>query len=90
MKAYRDLFGKKISKQDVVQAVIHTVRSKNPYPANLSRQMNVGYFKATRLAKILADAGVASPTDQPKRVVLLKEDAAVNAALRQLKKGSQS
>lgn len=89
MKVYRDLFGKKIGKQDVVQAVIHTVRSGNPYPANLSRQMGVGFFKASRLAKILADAGVASPLDQQKRRVLLKEDAAVNAALRQLKKGSK-
>lgn len=89
MKAYRDLFGKKLSKQDVVQAVIHTVRSGNPYPANLSRQMRVGFFKASRLAKVLADAGVASPLDHQKRRVLLKEDAAVNAALRQLKKGSK-
>lgn len=89
MKAYRDLFGKKLSKQDVVQAVIHTVRSKNPYPANLSRSMGIGFFKANRLAKVLADAGVASPIDQKQRRVLLSEDAAVNAALRQLKKGSK-
>lgn len=89
MKAYRDLFGKKLGKQDVVQAVIHTVRSGNPYPAYISRAMGIGYFKATRLARVLADAGVASPMDAEKRRVLLKEDAAVNAALRQLKKGSK-
>ena len=89
MKHYRDLFGKKIGKQDVVQAVIHTVRSGNPYPAYLNRAMGIGFFKATRLAKILADAGVTTPVGKDNRRVLLKEDAAVNAALRQLKKGSK-
>ena len=89
MKAYRDLFGKKLSKFDVTQAVIHTVRSGNPYPAHLSRHMGIGYFKAKRLASLLADAHVASPMDTQNRRVLLKEDAALNAAFRQLKKGSK-
>lgn len=89
MKTYRDMFGRKLGKQDVVQAVIHTVRSKNPYPANLARRMGVGFFKAKRLAQLLADANVATPMDAPNRKVLLNEDAAVNAALRQLKKGSK-
>jgi len=89
MKAYRDMFGRKLTKQDVVQAVIHTVRGKNPYPAFISRRMGIGYFKAQRLARVLADAGVATPMDAPHRRVLLAEDAAVNAALRQLKKGNK-
>jgi hypothetical protein len=89
MKAYRDMFGRKLSKQDVVQAVIHTVRGKNPYPAFISRSMGIGYFKATRLAKVLADAGVTTSMDAANRRVLLGEDAAVNAALRQLKKGNK-
>ena len=83
------MFGRKLTKQDVVQAVIHTVRSKNPYPANIARRMGIGYFKATRLARVLADAGVASPMDAKNRTVYLTEDAAVNAALRQLKKGNK-
>ena len=83
MAHYRDLFGKKISKQDTVQAVIHTVRSGNPGAMNLSRRMGIGLFKATRLVLVLQDAGVTSPAGR----ILLKEDAAVNAALRQLKKG---
>lgn len=87
MKQYRDLFGKRISKQDVVQAVIHTVRGRNPYPQALSRAMGIGFFKAKRLAQILADAKVTSPMDSQNRKVLFNEDAAVNAALRQLKKG---
>lgn len=89
MKQYRDLFGKKISKQDTVQAVIHTVRGRNPYPQALSRAMGIGFFKARRLAQILADAHVTTSMDQPNRRVLLNEDAAVNAALRQLKKGKK-
>ncbi len=89
MKAYRDLFGRKLNKADVTQAVIHTVRGKNPYPAYLSRAMGVGYFKATRLAKLLADAKVTTPMDSQNRRVLLNEDAALNAAFRQLKKGKR-
>jgi hypothetical protein len=87
--AYRDLFGRKLSKFDVTQAVIHTVRGNNPYPAYVARSMGIGYFKANRLAKLLADAKVTNPMDSQNRKVLLKEDAAVNAALRQLKKGNK-
>ena len=83
MAQYRDLFGKKISKQDTVQAVIHTVRTGKPGAMSLSRRMGIGLFKATRLVRVLQDAGVTTPTGR----ILLKEDAAVNAALRQLKKG---
>lgn len=89
MKAYRDMFGRKLNKQDVTQAVIHTVRGKNPYPAKLSRAMGIGFFKAKRLAQLLADANVTSPMDAPNRKVYLNEDAALNAAFRQLKKGSK-
>lgn len=83
MKQYRDLFGKKLGKQDVVQAVIHTVRSGNPAAMNIARRMGIGYFKASRLTRVLIDAGVTTENG----AVILKEDAAVNAALRQLKKG---
>lgn len=89
MKQYKDFFGNKLTKDEVVQAVIKTVRTNNPYPAHLSRQMGIGYFKATRLARVLADAKVASPMDAKSRRVYLKEDEAVNAALRQLKKGQK-
>lgn len=87
MKAYRDLFGKKINKADVMQAAIITVRTRNPYPQALARGMGIGFFKARRLAQLLADANVTTPTGYPGRIVLLKEEAAINAALRQLKKG---
>lgn len=83
MSAYRDIFGKKLKKQDVVQAVIHTVRTRSTSSYNLARGMGVGFFKASRLTRLLVDAGVTTATGY----ILLKEDAAVNAALRQLKKG---
>lgn len=89
MKAYKDFFGKKLNKADVTQAVIHTVRGNNPSALHLCRQMGIGFFKATRLVKLLADATVTSPTDNKDRRVLLREDAALNAAFRQLKKGSK-
>lgn len=87
--AYRDFFGRKLHKRDVTQAVIHTVRSGNPYPARLARNMGIGYFKAVRLARLLADAKVTSPMDAPNRRVFLNEDQALNAAFRQLKKGNK-
>jgi hypothetical protein len=89
VKQYKDFFGKKLTKDEVVQATRHTVRTGNPYPAHLSRQMGIGYFKATRLARVLADANITSPMDAKDRHVYLKGDEAVNAALRQLKKGSK-
>lgn len=88
MKAYKDLFGKKLHKADVTQAVIHTVRSGKVSSMHLTRSMGIGFFKASRLIKLLADANVVT-ADQDNRRVLLKEDAALNAAFRQLKKGSK-
>lgn len=84
MKAYRDLFGKKLHKSDVTQAVIHTVRTGKVSSFHLTRSMGIGFFKASRLIKLLEDAHVVT-ADR----VLLKEDAALNAAFRQLKKGSK-
>lgn len=84
MKAYKDLFGKKLNKQDVTQAVIHTVRSGKVSSIHLTRSLGIGFFKASRLIKLLEDAKVVN-ADR----VLLKEDAALNAAFRQLKKGQK-
>lgn len=88
MKAYKDLFGKKLNKQDVTQAVIHTVRTGKVSSFHLTRSMGIGFFKASRLIKLLADANVVT-AEQDNRRVLLNEDAALNAAFRQLKKGNR-
>ena len=89
MKQYRDLFGKKLHKKDVTQAVIYTVRGRNPGVFYLSRSLGIGLFKARSLVQLLADAGVTSPMTAEHRFVILKEDAALNAAFRQLKKGKK-
>ena len=88
MKAYTDIFNQPISKDDVRMAVAVTVRTGNPYPSNLQRRMKIGYGKAARLVKVLADAGVTSDRNKSPRYVILKDEVqATNAALRQLKKG---
>lgn len=88
MKPYRDVFGNLLTKQDVMTAVAVTVRTGNPYPSNLQRQMKIGFAKAARLVKVLSDAGVTSGASVSPRLVILKDEAqATNAALRQLKKG---
>lgn len=89
MRQYRDLFGKKLHKKDVTQAVIYTVRGRNAGVFYLSRSLHIGLFKARSLVQLLADAGVTSPMNHENRRVLLKEDAALNAAFRQLKKGNK-
>lgn len=87
MKAYTDVFGKPLTKDDVRLAAIVTVRTGNPYPSNLQRNMKIGYGKAARLVKLLRDAGVTTDLSKTPRTVILKnEEQAVNAALRQLKK----
>lgn len=73
-----------------MHAVLVAVRSGNPYPSHLQRQLKMGYAKAARLVKVLSDAGVTSSAKASPRVVILKDEAqATNAALRQLKKGKK-
>lgn len=90
IKRYRDIFGTPLTKQDATQAVIVAVRTNNPYPANLQRQMRIGYGKALRLTKLLSDANVITPADStPRQLILKNEEQAINATLRQLKKGKK-
>lgn len=91
MKAYTDVFGKPLTKDDVMRAVAVTVRTGNPYPSNLQRQMKIGYGKAARLVSLLRDAGITSDLNTTPRTVILKDEVqATNAALRQLKKGRKA
>lgn len=82
-KPYTDLLGRKLEKGEVVLATTIIVATDNPYAFNLRRHMNIGFGKTSRIVRLLRDAGVVSMT----RVILRNEDAAINAALRQLKKG---
>lgn len=89
MKAYTDLFKKPLTKNEVRTAVNITVRTGYADAIVISRQMQVGYTKATKLAQLMYDAGViVDSTMRGTTVVLKNEDTAVNAALRQLRKGN--
>lgn len=91
MRAYTDIFKQPIGKDEVRLAVAVVVRSGQASPSLLQRQMKVGYGKAATLLKLLGDAGiVTSPTGKPRVVVLRNEAQALNAALRQLKKGRKA
>lgn len=90
MKAYTDVFGNPITKDEVHIAAAYVIAVKNPSALVLTRRMGMGYGKALRIMELLEDAGVISPLFGLKRTVLLKtQDQAVNAALRQFKKGKR-
>lgn len=88
MKPYRDIFGNKLTKQDVEAATRVMVRNGKASPSLLQRNFRWGYGKAARILQVLETAKVVGPvTDKPRVIVFKNEDQAVNAALRQLKKG---
>lgn len=90
MKPYRDVFGNKLTQRDVAGAVRVTVQHGKASPSLLQRTFKWGYGKAARITALLEDAGVVGPlTDKPRPVILKNEDAAINAALRQLRKGKR-
>lgn len=91
MKPYRDVFGNPLTKKDVTAAVAVMVQTGNPNPSNLQRHLKFGYGKAARISGLLCDAGVTTSTSKkPRTVILRNESQAINAALRQLKKGKRS
>lgn len=91
MKLYRDVFGNLLSKQDVTAATRLIVQTGKVSPSMLQRSFKWGYGKAARIVALLGDANVVSPaSSKPRSVILNNEDMAVNAALRQLKKGKKS
>lgn len=91
MKPYTDVFGKALDKGELETATRQLVLYKKSLNATfLMRRMKMGYGKAARIIELLEDAGVLGPLMSGRRSLLLKnEAAAVNAALRQLKKGKK-
>lgn len=88
MKAYRDIFGNPLPKRDVAASARLIVQMKRATTSLLTRRLGFGYGKASRIMELLEDAGVVSLMYDSRRAILLRnEEAAVNAALRQLKKG---
>jgi len=88
MKRYTDVMGKPLTKEDVTHAVALIIRSGEPQPFTLVRGMKIGFGKAVRILSVLHQGNVISGPETKPRALILKDEAqAVNAALRQLKKG---
>lgn len=88
MKPYRDVFGNPLKKDDIRFAVQAMSNNKNTSPVMLNRLTRLGIGKANKILMLFQDAKVVTaPAADGKRVVLLKGDPAINAALRQLRKG---
>ena len=91
MKPYRDVFGNPLPKRDVVAATRLIVQMNKATTSLLTRRLAWGYGKALETLLLLEDAGVVSLLNgsQGRSVILRNEDAAINAALRQLRKGKR-
>lgn len=91
MKPYTDVFKKPLDKNEVAACARLVVQMKYASTSLLTRRLKIGYGKALEIVLMFVDAGVCSPVSrEAKHSILLKnESAAVNAALRQLKKGKK-
>lgn len=90
MKPYRDLFGNPLSKRDVEAATRLIITRSSASAVLIHGKFNWGYGKILRILGLLCDAKVVGPgTGRPRIIILTNEEAAVNAALRQLKKGKK-
>ena len=85
--AYKSLIKKPLTKAEVRQAVLLTLQTGYCDSVSLSRQMRIGFGKASQLAKLIYDAGIIVDSTMRGTVVILKgEPQALNAAYRQLNK----
>lgn len=88
--AYKSLIKKPLTKAEVRQAVIITITTGYADSVSLSRKMQIGFGKASQLAKLMYDAGIIVDSTMRGTVVILKGEAqALNAAYRQLRKGNK-
>lgn len=90
MKPYTDIFKKPLTSDDVRLAVqVITTSKRRPTSSLLQRRLAWGYGKVLRVYELLEDALVVGPvrSDATRTLLLRTEASAVNAALRQLKKG---
>lgn len=91
MKPYRDTFGNPLSKKDIRLAIQYAVTTDQISSIKLNRNTGLGLGKSKKILELLQDAIVISTSKNGVHTVTLKGpkqyDAAVNAALRQLKKG---
>lgn len=93
MKPYTDIFKKPLKSDDVRLAIqVITTSNRRPTSSLLQRRLGWGYGKVLRMYELLEDANVVGPVgrDATRTLLLKKQDAATNAALRQLKKGQKA
>lgn len=88
---YTDVFKKPLTSDDVALATRTICQAKRrPTSSLLQRRLGWGYGKVIRTMEVLEDAGVVGPQqrDATRTLILKNEEGAVNAALRQLRKGN--
>lgn len=89
VKKQDEMFSKELKSEDVAQATRLIIQYKKPTTMLLTRYLHFGISKANRILTLLEDAKVLVKNSNGERTIILKGDAAVNAALRQLKKGKK-
>lgn len=89
-KAYTDILGKPLTADDVALAVRAICQFNTAATMNIARRTGLGYGKISRIMDVLETANVVSLTnsDNQRTILLRSEPAALNAALRQLRKGN--
>lgn len=89
MKKYTDVMGNPLTVADVRIAVRAVIKYEKVSPLELHRATGWGTGKASHMLTLLCDAGAISKLakDRSRSVLLRNEDEALNATLRQLKKG---
>lgn len=87
MKPTAKLLNQPITKKDVRLALAVVLKTGNADPINLNRQAKIGYRKASKLSKLMYDAGIIVDSHFRGTVILISnEQQALNAALRQFNK----
>lgn len=91
MKKYTDVWKKPLESLEVTACARVSVQMKFGSTSLFTRRFGIGYGKALEILTLLIDANVvAEPSKEGRhRTILKSEEAAINAALRQLKKGKK-
>lgn len=90
---YTDALGKPLKKEDVQLAVQVIAMHSTISAMQLNRAARLGIAKSANILKLLQHANVVGPSENGTRNVIMRgynsHSMALNAALRQLKKGKR-
>ncbi len=87
MKPYVDIFKKPIKKEEVAAAANLLVGANSTSTLAVRQHLGIGFGRAAIIVKVLKDANVIA--ENQSTVLLKNQSEAVNAALRQLKRGKK-